>query len=266
LRQKKLRHLPLVDAAGTVVDLVTLDDLIEPEDELPVSAVVMAGGFGSRLQPLTDTVPKPLLPIGDQPLIERTIEQLRDAGIQRVYLATHYKSEAFAQHFGSGEGFGVNIEYVDEERPLGTAGALGKLNGTREPLLVINGDIVTSLNYRAMLAFHRENRAQMTVGVRQFEFDVPYGVVATEGVEISGIAEKPTRRMFINAGIYLLEPEVCSLVPQDRRFDMPDLITALIAEGKRVVAFPISEYWIDIGYPEDYEKARADAAKGTSAI
>ncbi len=260
MRAKSIRQIPLVDASGKVVELALLDELVD--DKTPgLAAVVMAGGYGTRLMPLTKDVPKPMLPVGERPLVEHTVEKLRAAGINRVYMATHYKAEALTQHFGNGQEFGVDIRYVDEQIPLGTAGALAQLNGAQEPFLVINGDIMTDLNFRSMLDFHREHEADMTVGVRQYEFSVPYGVVSTIETDITAITEKPTQRMFVNAGIYLIEPDVCGLVPGGERFDMTDLIQVLLVKRRRVVAFPISEYWVDIGQVEDYEKARGRATQ-----
>jgi dTDP-glucose pyrophosphorylase len=253
--ENKIRQLPLIGSRGEVKDLVLLDELAGP----PLSAVVMAGGEGLRLRPLTEKVPKPMLPIGAKPLAERTVEQLRAAGVQQVFFATHYKSESLARHFGDGANFGVAINYLDEQQPLGTAGALARMTNSAAPLLIVNGDILTTLNYRSMLAFHEENNADMTVAVRHYEFRVPYGVVATDGVQISGLTEKPAHRFFVNAGIYLVQPSVCRYVPRDRRFDMTELIAAAIADSRKVIAFPVSEYWIDIGDLENYEKARADA-------
>ncbi len=259
MRQHGLRHLPLLDAQGRVASLAAWSDFLEEKaPDLALSALVMAGGKGLRLRPLTEEVPKPLLPLGDRPLLERTIGRLRDAGVRRVFMATHYKPEAFTSHFGAGDDFGVDIDYIEEDQPLGTAGALALLS-PQEPLLVINGDIVTDLNYRALLAFHEESRADLTVGVREYEFKVPYGVVDTDGVVIRAVKEKPVQRFFVNAGVYLLQPQVCDLVPKGQRFDMTDLIATLLERGRCVVAFPISEYWIDIGQMADYEKAQAEA-------
>lgn len=257
----EVRHIPLLEPDGEVMDVALLADLAK-EIALPVTAMIMAGGYGKRLQPLTDNLPKPMLPVGDKPLMERVIEQLRSAGIRRVNVATHYRREAITSHFGDGRRFGVEIHYMEEEHPLGTAGAIAQLEATEEPLLVVNGDILTSVDFRAMLDFHRELGADTTVAVRHHEFNVPYGVVETDGVEITGISEKPVVRHFINAGIYLLGPEACQHIPNDQRFDMPDLITWLLAEGRRVVSFPIHEYWLDIGQHADYLQAQADAHKG----
>jgi dTDP-glucose pyrophosphorylase len=261
MQSRGIRHVPVLDDEGRVVDLVWLNELVK-ECELPLRAVVMAGGHGTRLRPLTEELPKPMLPMGDRPLLELIIEQLRQAGIRQVSLTTHYKEEAIVQHFGDGQDFGVEIRYVREDQPLGTAGALSLLDESAEPLLVINGDILTRLDLRAMLDFHREQQAEMTVAVRRYEFSVPYGVVETEGTAVVGISEKPTIRHFVNAGIYLLNPEVCRYIPDGQHYDMPDLISRLVTEGHRVVSFPVREYWLDIGRIEDYQKALADIENG----
>jgi len=255
-----IRHVPVVDADGIVVDVAALTELIK-EYELPITAVIMAGGLGTRLRPLTDDLPKPMLPVAGRPLMEITIDQLRQAGIRRVNLSTHYKKDIIAKHFGDGHDFGVEIQYVEETQPLGTAGGLSLLEVSDEPLLVINGDILTGMNFRAMLDFHHEQRAEMTVAVRQQEYQIPYGVVETDGVVITGISEKPTLRHFINAGIYLLNPEVRQYIPSDKAYDMSDLIGQLVSDGRRVVSFPVQEYWRDIGEHEDYQHAQADAGK-----
>lgn len=262
MRRHQIRHLPLVDEGGAVVDLALLDDLISGSPP-GLTAVVMAGGFGKRLRPLTEDLPKPMLPLGGRPLMERLIEQLRAAEIHRVHVTTHYKGERIVEHFGDGASFGVEINYVQESQPLGTAGALSLLPEQDEPLLVINGDILTRVDFAALFAFHGEHQADLTVGVREIQSQVPYGVVELDGVEITRVVEKPTQRYFISAGIYLLAPRALRAIPRDgRRFDMPDLINLLIGQGCRVVSFPIREYWLDIGHMEHYAQAQADAAQG----
>ena len=159
---------------------------------------------------------------------------------------------------------GVDIDYVEEDQPLGTAGSLSLLQESDDPLLVINGDILTKVDFRAMVDFHHEHEAEMTVAVRPHEVQIPYGVVETDGAIITGITEKPTIRNFINAGIYLLNPNVCGLVPAGEKYDMPDLIQRLINEGRRVASFPVHEYWLDIGQIHDYEQAQADALEKES--
>jgi NDP-sugar pyrophosphorylase family protein len=199
-----------------------------------------------------------MLPVGDRPLMEYIVSQLRGAGIRHVSIATHYKAEHISGYFGDGRQFGLDIDYLNEKQPLGTAGALSLVPPWRATLLVINGDVLTRLNYRAMLEFHRDNAAMLTVAVRQYDVQVPYGVVETRGVEILGVKEKPVVQFFVNAGIYLLEPGVHASLVANERLDMTDLVTRLIDAGQRVVSFPISEYWIDIGQREDYTRAQDD--------
>jgi NDP-sugar pyrophosphorylase family protein len=173
-------------------------------------------------------------------------------------MTTHYKPEVIKQHFGAGEKFGLEIQYVNEDQPLGTAGALGSLEKSDEPMLVLNGDILTQIDFRAMLAFHRENQAELTVAVRKYDFQVPYGVIQCDGAHVMGVDEKPTYNFFVNAGIYLLEPSAHRSIPLAQRFDMTDLIEKLTAEERRVVAFPVVEYWMDIGRQNDYVQAQQD--------
>lgn len=255
-----IRQVPLLDDDGRVADIAFLHDLVK-DFELPLRAVIMAGGFGTRLGALTENTPKPMLPIGDRPLLEMLVDQFRRAGIKRVNITTHYKSEVIADHFGDGRGFGVDINYVRENLPLGTAGALSLIEDADEPILVINGDIVTRVDFHSMLDFHREQNADMTIAVRQCEFRVPYGVVECDGARVTDIAEKPVIRHLVNAGIYLLNPDVPRIVPNGQRYDMPDLIAALLDAGRHVVSFPITEYWLDIGQVADYERAQEDAAR-----
>jgi dTDP-glucose pyrophosphorylase len=255
--ESTLRQIPLLDEAGRVVDLALLDDLAK-DYELPLRAVVMAGGRGERLNPLTEQTPKPMLLVGDRPLLELIVERLRGAGIRRVSLATHYHADQISEHFGTGDGFGVDIHYVEEDRPLGTAGALGLLAESEEPLLVVNGDILTRVDFRAFLQFHREHDADMTVAVREHDVAFPFGIVDTNGILVRGIQEKPILRHLVNAGIYLLEPQVQRLVPIGEPHDMVELIERLVDGGGRVVAFPIREYWLDVGGAESYERAQKD--------
>ncbi|HBB97303.1 MAG TPA: alcohol dehydrogenase [Blastocatellia bacterium] len=261
MHERVVRQVPLLDDEGRVVDVVTLDDLL-PAGNLRLEAVIMAGGLGTRLRPLTDDVPKPMLPIGDRPLLEIIVAGLRAAGIRTVNVATHYKGEQIAEHLKDGQHLGVNIRYVQEDQPLGTAGALSLLEESEEPLLVINGDILTRVDFKAMLDFHNECDADLTVAVRQYEFRVPYGVIETDGVAVTGVSEKPVVRQFINAGIYLLNPQIRNVIPNGKHYDIPDLIQQLLKEGRSVVCFPIREYWLDIGESEQYDRANADMASG----
>jgi len=261
MQQQVVRQLPLVDERDRVVDLVTLDELM-PERVLPLEAVIMAGGEGKRLGPLTKELPKPMLPIDGRPVMEFIIGQLREAGIRKVSVTTHYKPEKIMEHFGDGRVFGIDLEYVTEAHPLGTAGALGLMEKPKEPVLVINGDVLTRLDFRAMLSFHQEHKADLTVAVRKYDVDVPYGIVETNGTSIQNLVEKPLLTFFVNAGIYLLGPSVYDLIPQTGRCDMTDLIRLLIQKGRAVAPFPVLEYWLDIGQTEDYKQAQEDMQNG----
>jgi dTDP-glucose pyrophosphorylase/CBS domain-containing protein len=261
MAQCGVRQIPLLDSDQRVVD-IALDSDYLAASALGLDGFIMAGGFGKRLMPLTETCPKPMLPVNGKPILEHLVHKFRSAGIQHVSISTHYLAESIIEHFHDGKDFGVDIEYVGEDQPMGTAGALAKAAVGNLPLLVVNGDILTSIDFRAMLEFHREHSADMTIAVQQYEMRIPYGVVTTEGIDAIRIVEKPTVRNFVNAGIYLIQPGVCKMVPSDRTFDMPDLITSLISAGKRVICFPIREYWLDIGHIEHYERASQDASRG----
>ena len=264
MKERRIRQVPLLDEAGRVVDLVTLDDLL-PMQPLHLQAVIMAGGRGSRLHPLTEDLPKPMLPVGGRPLLELIVEQLQQTGIRRVNVTTHYKPEKIVEHFGDGHAFGVDLNYVNEDRPLGTGGALGLMPTPEEPLLVINGDILTQVNFRSMLTYHQEHQADMTVAVRRYEVQVPYGVVECDGPSIQRLKEKPQVSFLVNAGIYLLEPSVYQVIPSGKHFNMTDLIQWLLDAGRPVVSFPIREYWLDIGQLADYTQAQDDVENGKLA-
>jgi dTDP-glucose pyrophosphorylase/CBS domain-containing protein len=261
MNKRDIHHLPLVDEHNHVVDLVLRKDLV-PEFRPDLSAVIMAGGYGKRLLPLTETVPKPMLPVGDRPLLELAIEQLRRCGIRDINLTTHYLPESIVNHFQDGARFGVALNYFKEEHPLGTAGGLKQMNRPNDTFLVINGDILTGAPFQEMLLYHRKHRAIMTVGLRKYDVQVPFGVVECDDVRITGLREKPSLNFMINAGTYLLEPAAYDYIPDGQRFDMTDLVQRLIGDGLTVVGFPIMEYWLDVGRHEDYEKAKADVLKG----
>jgi len=256
IAEHSIRQVPLLDAEERVMD-IALDSDYLATSALPLDSLIMAGGFGKRLMPLTEKCPKPMLPVNGKPILEHLA-----AGMQHVSISTHYLAESIVEHFHDGKDFGVDIEYVDEDQPMGTAGSLAKASVGNLPLLVVNGDILTSVDFRAMLEFHSEHSADMTVAVQQYDVRIPYGVITTDGVDAVRIVEKPTLRNFVNAGIYLVQPSVCKMVPSDHAFDMPNLITSLISAQRRVICFPIREYWLDIGQIEQYQKADADMAEG----
>lgn len=255
-----VRHLPLVDGDGRFVGLALKSDLTR-ESEPALRAVVMAGGKGVRLRPFVAT-PKPLVKVGNKPVIERIVDQLKESGVTRINVTTHYKADKIQEHFGDGSRFGVQVGYTYEDEPLGTAGALALVEPSDEPMLVINGDIMTTVDFRAMLAFHREQKSDLTVAVRTYEVSVPFGVVEAEGAKVTRLVEKPSLKFFINAGIYLLEPAVVRRIPQGRKTDMTDLIGQLLETGGNVTSFPIHEYWVDIGQMDDFIRVETDALEG----
>src|SRR5579863_3492058 len=261
MKDHDVSQLPVVDSEGKVQKLILSQDIV-PNRELAISAVVMAGGFGTRLLPLTENVPKPMLPVGGRPLLELTIAQLRRAGIKNVNVTTHYLSETISDYFGTGEMFGVRLNYLQEEHPLGTAGGIKLLKQFDDTMLVINGDVLTGAPFGAMLDYHRAYHADLTIGVRKYEVQVPFGVVECEDVHVKRLEEKPSLSFFINAGTYLIEPTVRDFIPGGQPFDMTELISKLIEAGRIVVSFPIMEYWLDMGRHEDYAKAQEDVQNG----
>jgi dTDP-glucose pyrophosphorylase len=259
-----VRQIPLLDRDECVTGLAVIDDLL-PIAAPALRAVIMAGGLGTRLLPLTQDLPKPMLPIGGRPLMEHIIEHLRQAGIRHVKISTHYKADSITGHFGDGKAFGVDLQYANEDEPLGTGGALGLMSPPDETQLVINGDILTQVDLRAMLAFHQENAAEMTVAVQRYEMQVPYGVIECEGARITSVKEKPQVPFLVNAGMYLLEPSVYQFIPNGQSFNMTDLIRWLLDAGRRIIGFPIREYWMDVGQLHDYAQAQADMQNGRVA-
>ena len=256
MRATMHRAIPVLDANRRVVRVAQLGDLIHVRNK-PNRVVVMAGGLGTRLSPLTADRPKPLIDVGSRPVLETMIESLRDFGFRHIYLAVNYKAEMVKKHFGSGGSFGLTIRYLEESERLGTAGALGLLpEKLEQPLLVVNGDVLTKINFDQLLDFHTAQRAAATMCVREYDIQIPYGVVKIEDHRIRAIDEKPVQRFFVNGGIYVLEPDVVEHV--SGALDMPALFEGLIAAGRETVAFPIREYWVDIGQIEDLERARSE--------
>ena len=257
MRGGTLHHLPLVDAQGRLVGMEVLDELLAPSRDNWV--VLMAGGLGSRLRPLTEDTPKPLLKVGQKPILENILENFIEHGFRRFFLSVNYKADMFREHFGDGSRFGVRIDYLEERKRMGTAGALGLLPGKPErTIMVMNADLLTRVSFSHFLDFHTGHNAAATMGVREYELQVPYGVVRMAHHRISDIVEKPVQKFFVNAGIYALEPETLELIPKDQFFDMPALFERVIAAGKETVAFPIREYWLDIGQLSDLERAIGD--------
>jgi dTDP-glucose pyrophosphorylase len=262
LRRRMMRHLPLVDGDGRLVDLVLLDELLEPR-HLPNHAVLMAGGAGHRLRPLTESVPKPLLRVGGKPLLEIMIERLRDAGVREFHLTVHHKSEMIEEQFGDGSRLDVRIHYVREIEPLGTAGALTLLaERPAHPFFLVNGDILTKCDFRSLLDFHRRSGTDMTIGTVRHVSELPYGVLEVQGDRLAAVSEKPRLEFVVNSGIYVVAPAAIDRIPRGQYFDATDLIGALLAAGRPVSTFAIKDYWLDVGRHDDLRKADRDVAEG----
>ena len=265
MRSSTLRHIPVVDDQGKLVGLETLASFVQyPKKSNRV--VLMAGGLGKRLRPLTNDVPKPMLPIGDKPILEIILEQFIEYGFEEFFLSVNYKAAKIEEHFSDGQKWGVNIGYIHEKDRLGTAGALSKLPKNNElPIIVMNGDLLTSINFSQLLDYHIEHKSAATMGVREYDFKVPYGVVDIHNNMIQHIKEKPIHRFFVNAGVYVFNPDVLQFIPKDAYFDMNDFFNKLVSVEKRTVAFPVREYWLDIGQIDDYNRANSEFAERFSS-
>jgi dTDP-glucose pyrophosphorylase len=253
----KIQQIPVVDAAGRLVGLHVWDDLAVPLDR-PNLMVVMAGGMGTRLRPHTARCPKPMLHVAGKPMLEHIIERAKQQGFSRFVLAIQYLGHMIEEHFGDGARFDVQIDYLREDAPLGTAGALSLLDPTPElPFVVTNGDVMTDIRYSELLDFHSRYDAAATMAVRLHEWQHPFGVVQMNGVEIVGFEEKPVARSHINAGVYALSPVALGGLLRGEHCDMPTLFERLQSKGKRTVAYPMHEPWLDVGRPDDLARAES---------
>lgn len=259
LMQANLLHqLPIVDDGRRVVGLHLWDELVVPVQRSN-EMVIMAGGQGTRLRPHTNSCPKPLLPVAGRPVLEHIIERAVAGGFTRFTIAVHYLGHMIEAHFGDGKQWGVRIDYLREETPLGTAGAIGLLNPRPEaPFIISNGDILTDIRYGELLDFHSRHGATATMAVRLHEWQHPFGVVHTDGVDIVGFEEKPIARNHVNAGVYVLDPSSLDAMESGEVCDMPTLFGRLKERGGRTIVYPMHEPWLDLGRPADYQKADGD--------
>lgn len=256
MKSNDLLSVPIVDDENKIVGLESIQNLLGFEERHnPV--FLMAGGFGKRLHPLTNDKPKPMLPLGDRPILEAILLQFIEEGFYNFFISVHFKADVISDYFGDGSKWGVTINYIHEKKPLGTAGALGLLpdNLTKLPMIMMNGDILTKVNFKNLLSFHEKNNCLATMCVREYGLEIPYGVVETDNGNITSIIEKPVKNFFVNAGIYVLDPALIHKVDGSSCLDMPELIQSQLSEGECISAFPIHEYWIDIGRNEDYKRA-----------
>lgn len=263
LRNK--RQIPLVDEEKRVVDVFWEKNIAErlaaPSKTTPV--VIMCGGKGTRLRPLTESVPKPMLPVGDTPIIEHIIKSLSEYGFQDILLAVNYHSDVIEEYCGTGSKWGVKIDYIRERDYLGTAGSLGNISHKIiEPVLVMNGDLMVGIDFGKLMNFHIQGQYEFTVGVKPYKIQIPYGIVGVAGQQVTNLEEKPVIPFLTNAGIYVINPEVLSLIPKNIYFDMPQLIQKVLSSNGQVGAFPFHEYWLDVGRPQDYHQASEDVNGG----
>jgi dTDP-glucose pyrophosphorylase len=261
MQANRIHQMPIVDANRQVIGLHLWDQLMSPRQR-DNFMIIMAGGKGTRLHPYTENCPKPLLPVAGKPMLEHIIERARTEGFHRFVLATHYLGHMIEDYFGDGSRWQVEIDYLREESPLGTAGAVALLKPRpAEAFLVSNGDVLTDVRYAELLDFHSRHGAAATMAVRLHEWQHPYGVVQTKGVEIVGFEEKPITRSHINAGIYVLQPEVLDFLSSGEVCDMPALFGRAQESGARTIVYPMHEPWLDVGRVDDYAMAQSGAGQ-----
>ncbi|SEK49484.1 CBS domain-containing protein [Colwellia chukchiensis] len=262
MNSKGLTAIPIVKD-GIVVGLETLQKVMDAKRyDNPV--FLMAGGFGTRLKPLTDNCPKPLLKLGDKPILETILENFIASGFHQFYISTHYMPEAIREHFGNGEKWQVDIHYVHEDSPLGTGGSLGLLPKTLPdlPVIMMNGDVLTKIDFELLLQYHNQHQPICTMCVREDEYQVPYGVVEADDSRIVSLVEKPVHKYFINAGVYVVSQALIHKVRTNQRVDMTELVEAAIANQEYIAMFPVHEYWLDIGKMVDFYQAQKDVMQG----
>ncbi|OOG68945.1 nucleotidyltransferase family protein [Algoriphagus sp. A40] len=256
LRKKHFSVFPVVNAQMQIINVVNFK---HQRSYLPVDALIMAGGRGERLKPLTDTTPKPLLRIGEKPIIEHNIDRLASFGVDDIWLSVRYLGEQLENYFGDGSKKGIRVKYVWENQPLGTAGALGLVNDfVHDHILMMNSDLLTNIDFEDLFLFFQKEEADLAVACIPYQVNIPYAVMETEDKRVTGLKEKPTYTHYSNAGIYLMKKEVVDILPKQNHFNATDLMELLISKGKKVVAYPLMGYWLDIGKHEDYQKASLD--------
>jgi dTDP-glucose pyrophosphorylase len=257
----KIHQIPIVNDDGILQGIEIIEDLLTTK-KYPNKVVLMVGGLGTRLRPLTEKIPKPMLNIGNKPILQTIMENFIKEGFNNFILCLGYKGDIIKNYFKDGSKFNANIEYIIEDKRMGTAGALSLLKQKpKEPFFVMNGDILTNVNFKHMLDFHTQNKAIATMAVRTYEIEVPFGVVNIKNEIITSIEEKPIHKFFVNAGIYILQPECLDYIPKNQFYDMPNLFEKLIKENKKTISFPLREYWLDIGRIDEFQKAQIEYFK-----
>ena len=258
MREKRIHQMPIVNESGQVVDVLTVDDMLGAQEKTN-AVVIMAGGLGTRLHPLTQDTPKPMLNVGGKPILETIIQSFIDQGYVNFFVSLNFKAEIISDYFGDGSKLGASITYLHETTRLGTAGGLSLLpSEVNYPIIVMNGDLLTRISVDALLDFHQRENAVATMVVREDHYQVPYGVVEVDGTQIIDVKEKPTQRHLVNAGIYVLSEQSLANIPKGTYYDMPTHFTKLAADGHRTTAFPLHEYWVDIGRLDELERAQRE--------
>jgi dTDP-glucose pyrophosphorylase len=261
MQARDLQHIPLVDERSCVLGLFTIDEILR-NPELPNWAVIMAGGVGSRLYPLTEHLPKPLLNIGERPILETIISHLKKSGFDNILLSVNYKAEMIREYFGDGDNFGIHIEYLTEDEPLGTAGALGLIDKQHplleQPFLVMNGDVLTEMDFSRIIHFNDSESALATMCVREYFNEIPFGVVQLDNHKLVALEEKPIQSFFINAGVYALAPRILEYIEPGHHCDITEVFARALEDKRNVTAYPITEYWRDVGSHEDFDQAQKE--------
>lgn len=256
LRDELITIIPVINSNNEIIKIINFR---YQKSYLPIDALIMAGGRGERLKPLTNDIPKPMLKVGEKPIVEYNLDRLNSYGIDDVWVSLGYLGNQIESHFGAGAQKSIRINYVYENEPLGTAGALALVdNFIHDYILMMNADILTNIDFEDLFLFLEEHEADLAVACIPYQVNVPYAVMETENLVVKGFKEKPTYTHYSNAGIYLMKREVAEMVPSNEHFNATDLMESLIKEGKKVVSYPFMGYWLDIGRPEDFEKAQRD--------
>ena len=255
--KKDITQMPILDSNGKVKELLQKEEMLK-RCKLPINTVViMAGGKGKRLLPHTMNCPKPMITINGKPMLEIILEKCMHFGFDNFYISVNYLKDQIINYFGNGNNWGVKIEYLYEEQPLGTAGSLSLLpedDKINNSILILNGDIITNLDLALLTEFHAKHNAEMTIAAKQSSYTIPYGVINTSGLELETIEEKPTYNFLVSAGIYIIKPSILKYIKKNTFFDMPDLVSIIKSNNSKVITFPIHEYWLDVGRPENLEK------------
>lgn len=253
-RKKDIKIIPLLDENYHLVEILDLEKI---KSKLPLEAVIMAGGRGQRLRPLTDSIPKPMLPLGDKPIIEHNIDRLIQFGIKKIYISVKYLGEQIVDYFGDGSSKGIHIEYIWEDKPLGTAGALSLVDKfASNYILLMNSDLFTDINFEDLYLNILQEKTIMTIATVPYVTKIPLGIFEVDGPNIIGIQEKPTYTKFANAGIYLIDSSIIKDIPYNQFYNITDLVQKMIDRKEIIKNIPIIGNWIDIGQPQDYERAK----------